>query len=241
MRLPTLVATITALLAATPLVQASEITETGSIAPRLTNFTDTSSLSFAQFDPSLGTLNWVSISITGTVLGTARAESMDSAPTMLSLDLSAIETLTTPLTSILASVAPDAHLSFAATAYDGTLDFGGTSGTTVSGLSASASANNVRFGSGSIYDEFVGTGNIQLSLNARGSSFGSGAGNLLTQFTTQASAVVTVTYDYAAPVPEPASVSLCAAGLCLIGWRARNRMSGGGTRRGSDSFGRRGF
>ena len=122
---------------------------------------------------------------------------------------------------------PTASFSDNLSIFDGSIDFGGTSGTTHSGISASSSnsatltsAPNLTLFSGSAGDT------INLSLSAFGASTASGAGNLITSFTTQAAGTASINYTYEAsggPVPEPGMIGLLGLGLLGLGAARRRR------------------
>ena len=136
------------------------------------------------------------------------------------LNLSAQITLVNPSSNTLAVVLPVVNSTFNATAFDGVIDFGGTSGVTFTNLSGSASVSNGPSLSPSLIATFVGVGNVTLGQNATGNSSGTGAGNLITQFATQAGSVAKVTYSYQ-PVPEPASMAVLGLGAAALLRRRR--------------------
>ena len=100
-----------------------------------------------------------------------------------------------PDLSTLVVTLPVATTTDNVTAFDGTIDFGGTSGRTHPGLSAN-SANGRCSSTAADMALFTGAGNIVLPCAGTCASHGSGAGNLILQFQTLASASAQVTYYY---------------------------------------------
>ena len=191
-----------------------EYSDTVSLTP--TNWSDT--LSVSQFDSALGVLNSVEVILSGFVEGDVRAESIDAAPATVKLDLSALITAGTVSIGSIVNVLPLASTTQNLSAFDGDIDFTGTSGfssgTLTSGETASATLT------GGDIAEFIGGGTVDIDLTAVGQSAGSGAGNLATIFSTQASASLRVIYDYdpqIAAVPLPAGAPLVLTGLLAFG------------------------
>ena len=174
-----------------------------------------------KFDPSLGTLNSIKFEIGGHVEGTARFESLDASATTVTMDLQAELKLQRPDLTTLVVTIPVASTVTNATAFDGVIDFGGTSGKTWANLTADKSETATTT---SAADKalFTGAGLIQLPVSATGQSAGSGAGNLVLQFQTLAAGSAWVTYDYT-PVPEPSSLLGLAGLLSPIGFVIRRR------------------
>ncbi len=194
-----------------------------SVALAITGWTD--SVTIPKFDPSLGTLNSIEFILAGHVEGSAAFESMDSGPATVTMDLSAVLTLQRPDTTIIVNAIPLFHTVDSASAYDGTLDYGGTSGKTYSDVSADKTENKISPPPASDLVLFTGVGNITLPVIATSNSSGSGAGNLVLEFSTLASADVTVRYNYTA-VPEPASLLAFLPGIGgMVGFvlRRKNR------------------
>lgn len=172
-----------------------------------------------QFNPALGTLTAISYQLTGGVSGEAAAENKSASSATLTLKLQATITVNKPGGGQLAEVIPLVDNSFNATAYDHVLDFGGTSGVTYSGLTASDNT------SGSVqavdWSAWEGSGNVSLAAEGVGSSTATGSGNVVSSFTSQAGATLDVWYTYT-PVPEPATLAF-VAGLGLLGFGAYRR------------------
>ncbi len=168
-----------------------------------------SSLALQQFDPSLGTLNSIQFWLDGHLEGSAKFESRDAEPSTVTMNLSAILKLKRPDNSNLVAVNPFVPTSDAATAWDGTNDYAGTSGKTYANLTADAS-NTWTTSSASDIALFTGLGYITLPVTATGASTGSGPGNLWMLFRSNASASARITYDYTA-VPEPGSMAAAFA------------------------------
>ncbi len=181
-----------------------------------------SSVSIAKFNPALGTLNSIEIEIQGHMEGTAKFEHRGGSAATVTMNLSADLLVQRPDKSDLVGTWPTATTVDNVTGFDGTVDFGGTSGRTHAGLSANLT-NSTLTSSASDLALFTGTGNIALPVLASAGSAATGSGNMVFDFTNLASAGVKVTYNFA-PVPEPSAlvglVGMGLAGLALV-WRRR--------------------
>jgi uncharacterized protein (DUF2141 family) len=167
------------------------LTKSAAVASTPTDWTQ--NLLIPQFDPSLGTLLSIDITNAGTFSSGIKVESLDSASSTITATDSGSLTLTGPGITGLVTTG-SASKSFNATAYDGVLDFGGTSGHDF-GTQTASGTNSITL-TGSSMAAFTGTGSVTLNNVAHATSTASGAGNLITQINTNASAQVSVVYHY---------------------------------------------
>jgi hypothetical protein len=181
-----------ALIAGTASAQQTQV-ESDSIALQLTNWDDF--LTVPKFNVAGATLLSVDFTLDGGAEGGARIESLDAQPATVNTAFQATITLQRPDLTVIAVTLPVANFSDNLTAFDGTIDFGGTSGTEHLNIMASDS-DAQSTSSPADLALFSGPGTISLPCSAAGSSTASGAGNLITQFNTSAEASVTVTYNY---------------------------------------------
>lgn len=194
--------------------QADTVTTQDSIASTTTSWTK--SLTLNQFNSSLGTLTSVKYTYGGGVETTFREESLDAAASTITVNSSASLNFGSPLLKIL-NVSNSQTRNV--TAFDGIVDFGGTSGFGPLTVSGSDSAT---FITGAGLGFFLGTGTYGLVVSAAGTSNASGAGNLISQINTVANANIMVEYTYTPTVthvPEPgalALVGIALAGLAMV-------------------------
>jgi uncharacterized repeat protein (TIGR01451 family) len=174
-------------------LSAAEVTTTASFGPVLTNWEST--LTIDQFDPALGQLTKVEVTLRGAIDGDAKFESTDPNPTMVTLNLSADIELKRPNNNSFLKVAPLAKRTVQAGPFDGVVDFGGTSGATLINLTDSKSDTTVLTAAADLA-LFTGPGQITLPVRARGTSSDNGSGNLITEYRVAAEASVRVVYTY---------------------------------------------
>ena len=175
--------------------------------------------------PSGSVLTKVTVMLTGDIAGTARYESLDAAATVVELNLEAIISLTTPVAIMDVVVQPVANVMDNATAFDGSNDFNGSSGGTFADLNGQE-IDMKMYNSLADLALFSGVGFLNLPVTADGTSSGTGGGNLVTQFITDAGAEVKVIYDFRTnDIPEPASALLLGLGCVALLNRPKRRQA----------------
>lgn len=156
-------------------------------------------MSIPKFDPAIGILQGVKVQLTGLLQGDAKFESLDAKPTIIVVEMGARIELQRPDGSILVIAAPTTAVPTAVEAFDGQIDYGGTSGRTLHDLISIDEVETAFFTDRPTLSLFVGTGTIDLPMHSTGLAEATGAGNLAVGFQTNAGASVTITYAYVEP------------------------------------------
>ena len=178
----------------------------------------------SQFNPAMGTLTGVAITLNGDIVQNIKAENLGATPDVLTPTASAnflyrrsgVTLQTLPLASV--------GVPFNATAFDGTDDKGGTSGKDFGNL---LSSGMLSFAGVTLAD-YIGVGNLGIfDIRAIGlGSVASDNGNISTVITTQARENFRIIYTFtpAAPgIPEPTSLALIALALLGAGVASRRK------------------
>ncbi len=226
-RLATLVAVLA--LAALPRVAfADVITRTGTGSR---TGTGAFNVTVGQFDPTQGTLN--SITVTGNVFtgGSHGFENLEpNASNTISQTHNSSVNLNLPgggafIPSTLLDITTPPGPTITLPQFDGTLDFGGTSGRSFNGLSATG-ANQSTVLTGAALAAFIGTGNVNFAGNSNNTSSANGTGNQASTFTTNSGGNVSLAYNFTpfAPppppaIPEPTTLALLSVAFGAFGAR----------------------
>lgn len=181
----------------------------------------TAGLDFAKFDTSRGKLQAVQVQLFSD-LGTVVSVENTSRKSTSTIVAKAGSVLTFTVTGLTQTLTSSASHTFNEAIFDGTNDFGGTSGGVFSfntPFSSSASytgANTLAL--------FSGAGNLHAGLTGVSNSLVTGlSGNTRSLVVPAFDGYAKVTYVYA--VPEPETYALMLAGLSLIGVVRRRRKS----------------
>ncbi len=171
----------------------------------LVNTNWNTTVSVPRFDPSLGTLTLVDVCVTAQMTGSCGVEALDPFPAPATLQPGVQVSLSRPNLSLIASAVALQTFALNLSAFDGTIDFGGTSGFFVTGLSA-LTTTQLNLTTATDLALFTGTpgnpGSIVLPISGQGVSIATGSGHLITQFMTQGAGLISICYDYT-PVAAP--------------------------------------
>jgi hypothetical protein len=162
-------------------------------------------LAIHQFDPALGTLEAINVTVSGDLSTSVAAENEDTAPAVITVNQDATVTLALPgaTDSTSAPVVSSVELG----GYDGTVDFAGSSGT-IDQSQALIPAVAETLTDATDLAAFTGSGTLGATISTSGASSLAGPGNLLARLLAEAGGTVTVDYTYL-----PAGVASDA-----IGW-----------------------
>ncbi len=186
-----------------------------------TNTNWITSVALPQWDPALfpgEELVSVSLKLSASIDGRIRAESLDNAESVITAALSAQVMANAPSGLQVISL-PLANQVFNATAFDGAIDFGGTSGFDTGALNGSDMDTNT-LSLPTDLSAYIGAGNISVDLAADGLSSVSGAGNIVSIINTAAGAELEITY-VTRIIPTPGAAALVGLGGLLVARRRR--------------------
>jgi hypothetical protein len=149
-----------------------------------------------QFNPTLGTLLSVNLTVIGDINAGLAVENLGSTSASIGLTETADVTLTLPGSLGVATAAPSIDSVTNLAAYDGTIDFAGPSGENLTGLTGSGFTSSDVTGN---LSAFIGSGTIALPVAADSPSTVTGPADLAAELLTEAGATVIISYTYAVP------------------------------------------
>lgn len=179
-------------------------------------------LEFNQFNPALGTLDGVTLDLSAFFSGTIGIENVSSSPDVAHGIIAGTVTAATSDASLSVVVNPSAAgPSHDFTAFDGILDFAGTSGATDMVTGTPATGSTTAPPPVAALAEFIGGGEIFLTLTATSFPIAEGRETESVTETADAHTTDVLTYRYTPfAVGEPASASILMVGLFGL-WRRR--------------------
>ncbi|WP_229259449.1 choice-of-anchor E domain-containing protein [Duganella aceris] len=180
-------------------------------------------LDFTQFNATNGTLLSVQIELFSDLDSKFSVENKGKSATTFTLDSASSVSLSSSVFS-LATLVNNYHSTVSKGAFDLTDDYAGTSGTVVT-LAPQHQSVSAVFTDAATLAAFTGTGSVAATVTGLGTTKITASGNVHTAATSAYSAYGTVTYTFAAPVPEPETYAMLLAGLGLVGFAARRRKS----------------
>lgn len=155
-----------------------------------------------QFDTSLGVLTKADLSVSADTDTQQKVENKDVSPHTMTTDVTVkLDVQRNDGTGLLSVSIPTSDETFPASAFDGTLDYAGTSGKTFDVQTGEATKTHT-FTAESDLAMFMGTGSYDFPLLAEALWNCSGSGNAACEVDTYAAAAMTITYSYTPPAPD---------------------------------------
>lgn len=173
---------------------AATVTHTATVFPTPTDLAVTNSV--PQFDSALGTLTNVTVTVSANVQSTFFTENRDRRA--WDTTTTAHATVSASVDTLSASTLIEPTHTQTLTAFDGVIDYAGTSGFTASDSGAGTGSNST-----GVVAPFIGVGTVPLTASAVATASYNGSGFYRFIVNTSASALVTVTYEFSPPAcPE---------------------------------------
>ena len=200
---------------------ADTVTFTDSYGLAKTNWNNP--IAASLFDASLGTLNSATFSFTYDIVQTFQAENTGATADTITPVVGANMLFRKSASTLLNTALTGSSTAFNASAFDGNIDYAGTSGFNFGDLTA-GNADSITL-TGPDLASLIGVGTLG-SAGYNVLSVGSGAlqtynGNLASAISTRARYTLNVVYDYTAKIPPPNNVpepsSLALFGVALLG------------------------
>ncbi len=170
--------------------------------PDLETLPTVSSTAMLYFSATMGTLTEVDLVTSGSFQTEFYAENLGNSPGTIEGTTSGNLSINVPTGAIPVTI-PSVTESFDASAYDGTVDYGGTSGKDFAPVTSSSTPQTMVLTSPADLAAF--TGHFRLPVSVSGHATGSATsddGDLSSGFNTQTSATITVIYHYIPNLPS---------------------------------------
>ncbi len=163
-------------------------------------------LSYNQFNPELGTLDSIGVTVSTTVAGTLSIENLEARAVYADYAIFGHTNIYAPDGTLLAlQESFGASYSNKLASFDGSVDFGGASGLTIS--TAGTGSTSVTYPSGDGFDgtDFIGTGTVDLAVSDYAENSISGPANMRVLATASVGGNVTLEYAYSASSSLPSN------------------------------------
>ncbi len=147
-----------------------------------------------QFDPSLGALVSVEIHVEDKLASVIKVENLETSSATIFSNVTGTTSIAGPSLDI-APTELVLNQSFGATAFDGNIDFGGTSGKDY-GRQEAGNARTIILNTPEELAGYIGTGSVTLSERTQSSASATGLANIVLQVNTTVSGRVRVIYNY---------------------------------------------
>ena len=203
--------------------------------PNLEAFPNAATQAFLYFSSTMGTLTEVDVVTSGTFSTEFAAENLASSSNVITGTTAANLSINVPSGAIPLSI-PSVTESFNASPFDGTLDYGGTSGKEFAAVTSSSTTQTTVLTSPAALAAF--TGNFRIPITVSGHANGSATANnsdIADGFHTQTSATITVIYHYDPSLPSLNPASPAPSGSGSTGGQGSGSGSGTGSTAGSGS------
>ncbi len=178
----------------TPPLLATTAALTTNFETRLAGWSDT--FSIGRFDPSLGTLYEMELTLSANILGSVAAENRGAG--LASVTANEAATVAIQMPGALSAISAVASVtdSFSLGGFDQSNDFSGTSGRVDSGLINAGTVTTIFRAASTDLSAFIGTGSVAVPIGSTGTASANGPADLSLELLTKAGATASVRYRY---------------------------------------------
>jgi len=170
--------------------------------PNIESAPNASTQAILYFSPTMGTLTEVDLVASGSIRAGFQAENLGTTTTAIEGTVAGNLSINVP-TGAVAVTIPPLHWALDAPAFDGTLDYGGTSGKEFAPATSSSSPQTIALTSAADLAAFTGNFRMPLSVSDHTTENSSATdGKLSAAFNTQTSATITVIYHFMPNLPS---------------------------------------
>jgi hypothetical protein len=170
--------------------------------PNIESAPNASTQAILYFSQAMGTLTEVDLVTSGSIRAEFQAENLGTTTTTIEGTVAGNLSINVPTGAVPVTI-PSLHWALDAPAFDGTLDFGGTSGKEIAPATSSSSPQTIALTSAADLAAFTGNFRMPLSVSDHTTRDSSATdGKLSAAFNTQTSATITVIYHFIPNLPS---------------------------------------